>query len=427
MNFKFWKKNKPEERASAVFGDYLLYNTASSYANNKAMLLSAVYRCVEVISDSIAQLPCEPYRIDSDGCKIKFTKHPTYNILNREPNQNMSKFTFMKTMVVSMLLTGNAYALIERDERGNAKALYYIPTELVTILKPQTITDTISYSITGMKNVVEDCNMIHILNFTSDGYEGISTLAYARKTLGLAMDAEANAEGFFKGGANVAGILKCNSPLATKQKESLKSSWNSAFNGSTGTPNGIAVLDADLDFQSVTVNPSDAQLLETRQFNVVDICRFFGVSPVKAFDLSKSSYNTIEQMQLAFLTDTLQPLLEKIECEFQRKLYKPSEKDNITVRFSTAPLLRADKQSQANYYNTLFQMGVMTINEIRRELDLPHLENGDTSFVQVNVQTLKNATQDKESILAVSEDTDSLFNKKDETQTENSYEGNQKL
>lgn len=427
MNFKFWKKNKPEERASAVFGDYLLYNSSTTFTNNKALLLSACYRCVEVISDSIAQLPCEPYRIDSDGCKIKFTKHPTYNLLNREPNQNMSKFTFMKTMVVSMLLTGNAYALIERDERGNAKALYYIPTELVTILKPQTITDTISYSITGMKNVVEDCNMIHILNFTSDGYEGISTLAYARKTLGLAMDAEANAEGFFKGGANVAGILKCNSPLATKQKESLKSSWNSAFNGSTGTPNGIAVLDADLDFQSVTVNPSDAQLLETRQFNVVDICRFFGVSPVKAFDLSKSSYNTIEQMQLAFLTDTLQPLLEKIECEFQRKLYKPSEKDNITVRFSTAPLLRADKQSQANYYNTLFQMGVMTINEIRRELDLPHLENGDTSFVQVNVQTLKNATQDKESILAVSEDTDSLFNKKDETQTKNSYEGNQKL
>ena len=427
MNFKFWKKNKPEERASAVFGDYLLYNSSTTFTNNKALLLSACYRCVEVISDSIAQLPCEPYRIDSDGCKIKFTKHPTYNLLNREPNQNMSKFTFMKTMVVSMLLTGNAYALIERDERGNAKALYYIPTELVTILKPQTITDTISYSITGMKNVVEDCNMIHILNFTSDGYEGISTLAYAKKTLGLAMDAEANAEGFFKGGANVAGLLKCNSPLTNKQKESLKSSWNSAFNGSTGTPNGIAVLDADLDFQSVTVNPSDAQLLETRQFNVVDICRFFGVSPVKAFDLSKSRYNTIEQMQLAFLTDTLQPLLEKIECEFQRKLYKPSEKDNITVRFSTAPLLRADKQSQANYYNTLFQMGVMTINEIRRELDLPHLENGDTSFVQVNVQTLKNATQDKESILAVSEDTDSLFNKKDDTQTENSYEGNQKL
>lgn len=392
--FSWFKKEKPVEERS-MFGDYLLYNSASTYANNKAMLLSAVYRCIEVISDSVAQLPLEPYRIDSDGCKIKFTSHPTYNLLNREPNKNMSKFTFLKTMVVSMLLTGNAYALIERDEKGNAKALYYIPTELVTILKPQNITDTISYSITGMKSVVEDCNMIHILNFTSDGYEGVSTLTYARKTLGLAMDAEANAEGFFKGGANVAGILKSNAPLTTKQKESLKSSWNSAFNGNTGTPNGVAVLDADLDFQAVTVNPSDAQLLETRQFNVIDICRFFGVSPVKAFDLTKSSYNTIEQMQLAFLTDTLQPLLEKFEGEFQRKLYKPSEKDNVVVRFSTAPLLRADKQSQANYYNTLFQMGVMTINEIRQELDLPHLENGNTSFVQVNVQTLKTATSDK--------------------------------
>ena len=390
--FSWFKKEKPVEERS-MFGDYLLYNSASTYANNKAMLLSAVYRCIEVISDSVAQLPLEPYRIDSDGCKIKFTSHPTYNLLNREPNKNMSKFTFLKTMVVSMLLTGNAYALIDRDEKGNAKALYYIPTELVTILKPQNITDTISYSITGMKSVVEDCNMIHILNFTSDGYEGVSTLTYARKTLGLAMDAEANAEGFFKGGANVAGILKSNAPLTTKQKESLKSSWNSAFNGSTGTPNGVAVLDADLDFQAVTVNPSDAQLLETRQFNVIDICRFFGVSPVKAFDLSRSSYSTVEATELAFLTDTLAPLLEKIELEFERKLYKPSEKDYIDVRFDTATLLRADKQSLANYYNTLFNIGVVSVNDIRKELDMQSVEGGNTHFVQVNLMALDKAAE----------------------------------
>lgn len=390
--FSWFKKEKPVEERS-MFGDYLLYNSASTYANNKAMLLSAVYRCIEVISDSVAQLPLEPYRIDSDGCKIKFTSHPTYNLLNREPNKNMSKFTFLKTMVVSMLLTGNAYALIDRDEKGNAKALYYIPTELVTILKPQNITDTISYSITGMKNVVEDCNMIHILNFTSDGYEGVSTLTYARKTLGLAMDAEANAEGFFKGGANVAGILKSNAPLTTKQKESLKSSWNSAFNGNTGTPNGVAVLDADLDFQAVTVNPSDAQLLETRQFNVIDICRFFGVSPVKAFDLSRSSYSTVEATELAFLTDTLAPLLEKIELEFERKLYKPSEKDYIDVRFDTATLLRADKQSLANYYNTLFNIGVVSVNDIRKELDMQSVEGGNTHFVQVNLMALDKAAE----------------------------------
>lgn len=100
------------------------------------MLLSAVYRCVEVISDSIAQLPLEPYRTDSNGYKIKFINHPTYKLLNREPNKNMTKYTFLKIMVRSMLLTGNAYAYIERDGKGNCVALHFIPSELVTILKP---------------------------------------------------------------------------------------------------------------------------------------------------------------------------------------------------------------------------------------------------------------------------------------------------
>lgn len=143
-----------------------------------------------------------------------------------------------------------------------------------------------------------------------------------------------------------------------------------------------------MTFQPITVNPSDAQLLETREFNVIDICRFFGVSPVKAFDLSKSSYSTVEATQLAFLTDTLSPLLEKIELEFQRKLYKPSEKKSIDVRFDTSVLLRADKASLAEYYSKLFQIGSITPNEIRKALDFEPIEYGDKSFIQVNMSTL---------------------------------------
>lgn len=150
-----------------------------------------------------------------------------------------------------------------------------------------------------------------------------------------------------------------------------------------------------MEFEPITVNPSDAQLLETREFNVIDICRFFGVSPVKAFDLSKSSYSTVEATELAFLTDTLAPLLEKIELEFERKLYKPSEKDSIDVRFDTATLLRADKQSLANYYQTLFNIGVISPNEIRKELDLPAVDYGDNTFVQVNIQTIEKAVTSK--------------------------------
>lgn len=391
----FKKKEKPQERSYTPYGlNSLVYNTNSSYRNDKAMLLSTVYRCVDVISDSVAQLPLEPYKVDEKGYKRKYVEHPTYYLLNKEPNSNMSRFTFMKTLITSVLLNGNGYALIERDDKGNATKLKLIPSELVTVSKVDPLKEKIMYNVVGINQLIEPVNMIHILNFSYDGIIGISTLQHARNTLGLASDSEAHAEGFFKGGANLAGIIKVQSSLTPKQKLDIKESWQATFSPVTGTPNGVAVLEGNMDFQPITVNPADAQLLETRQFNVIDICRFFGVSPVKAFDLSKSSYSTVEATQLAFLTDTLNPLLQKIELEFERKLYKPSERSTIDVRFDTSVLLRADKASQASYYNTLFQIGVITPNEIRKALDLEPLENGDKSFVQVNVTTLDNAVKD---------------------------------
>ena len=305
----------------------------------------------------------------------------------------MTRFTFIKTLIVSTLLKGNGYAFIERDNLGNATALHYIPSDLVTIIPPKTLKDNVAYSVTGLSNIIEACNMIHILNFSYDGITGISTLAHAKNTLGLSADSEAHASGFFKGGANLAGILKVQSNLTSKQKSDLKNSWQTAFSPSTGQPNGVAVLEGNMEFQPITVNPTDAQLLETRQFNVIAICRFFGVSPVKAFDLSKSSYSTVEATNLSFLTDTLSPLLEKLELEFERKLYKPSEKESIDVRFDTSRLLRADKQSLASYYNTLFNIGVVSLNEIRKELDLAAVEGGDNHFIQVNMMEVNKAAQ----------------------------------
>lgn len=151
-----------------------------------------------------------------------------------------------------------------------------------------------------------------------------------------------------------------------------------------------------MEFAPISINPADAQLLETRQFNVVDICRFFGVSPVKAFDLSKSSYSTVEATQLSFLTDTLSPLLENIELELERKLLLPSERTKYDVQFNVEALLRVDKNSLAEYYQKLFNVGAITINEIRRELNLPKIENGDLNFLQVNINSVDNIINKKE-------------------------------
>lgn len=133
FGYNIFKKDQPEQRSSGF--DSLLYNATGGYSTNKAMLLSTVYRCVDVISDSVAQLPLEPYFIDENGYKTKFVEHPSYYLLNKEPNNRMTRFTFIKTLIVSTLLNGNGYAYIERNQTGDAIALHYLPFEFVTICK----------------------------------------------------------------------------------------------------------------------------------------------------------------------------------------------------------------------------------------------------------------------------------------------------
>lgn len=360
-----------------------------SWRTDKSMRLSTVYRCVACICDSIAQLPLEVFREDSKGFKMKQREHPLYRVLNAKPNSRMTRYVFISLMVQNVLLKGNAFAFIKRSKGGAPEQLIYIPAEYVTIEYPPILEQPVSYMVSGegWSQRVEAADMIHLINRSFDGVTGVSVIEYACETLNLSHAAERHASNFFESGCGVGGILKSVKPLREDQKKELKASWNKAFR--EGESNGVVVLGADLSYQPVTVNAKDAQLLETRQFNVIDICRFFGVSPVKAFDYSKSSYSTVEATNIGFLTDTISPLLEKIELELETKLFSPVE--NVDVRFDESRLLRADKQSLANYYSTMFQIGAISPNEIRREIGLPAVEEGDNNFVQVNLQPLKNA------------------------------------
>ena len=385
FDFLFKKKKEQSVEERSFFTDALQFNSYSSYQNNRALLLSAVYRCVEVISDAIAELPIFTYIVDSKGFKTEAKNHPVYNILGKSPNRKMSRFTFMKLLVSSMLLKGNAYALIERDGNKKVKSLIFLPAEYVT---PIELPNDIEYKVLGLKNNVKSEDIIHLLNFTYDGVNGVSTLQHARKTLGLSFSAEDSAEGFYRGGGNLSGVIKVESSLTSKQKQDIRDSWNRAFSGSNGVPNGVCVLEGNMSYQPISVNPADAQLLDTRKYNVIDVCRFFGVSPIKCFDLSSSSYSTIEASQLAFLTDTIAPLIEKIELEFARKLFVGAEQDNMIVKFDTSVILRTDKQSLASYYNTLFNIAVISPNEIRKTLDLQPVEGGDNHYLQVNITTM---------------------------------------
>jgi HK97 family phage portal protein len=383
---RLFKGNDTDKRGM-LWADAVQFGTINGgYAASKSMTLSAVYRSVDVISDSVAQLPLEPFAVDNRGYKRKMINKPIYKILNKTPDGNMTRAMFMKMVVSSMLLKGNSYAYVDRYKTGDIRKIVWLPTDSVTVNISKN--GGISYGCNrgyGIPTVIDSKNMLHFRNFSYDGVMGISTIEHAKHSIGLAADSEAHAQGFFKGGANLAGILKIADRTTKEQKQAIKDAWQMAFNPVTGNPNGIAIVDGNMDYQPITVTPEDAQLLETRQFNVVDIARFFGVSPVKLFDFSKSSYSTVEATQLAFLTDTLAPLLEKIEQELELKLFP---NDNIDVRFDTARLLKGDKTAMASYYSQLVNLGAYTINDVRRELDLTSVEGGDETLVQVNLQKL---------------------------------------
>lgn len=377
------------------------WSAASSsllFSRDKPMLLSTVYRCVDLISDSVGVLPLKTYQLDEDGFKKEYKQHPAYYVLNMEPNENMTRYVFFKTLMASVLLTGNGYAYIERGDKGQVLQLIYIPTSQVSI---EWITDKGGirrkrYRVVGFRELVHPKEMIHVLNFSYDGIIGISTLTHARQTLGIASDSEAHAAGFFKGGGSMSGILKqiAGPALRKEQKEQIYQVWEDRMNPVTGKPNGLMFVEANYEYQPITVSPKDAQLLESREFNVVDVCRFFSVSPVKAFDLSKSSYSTVEATQLQYLTDTVLAVITKIELEINRKIFVGSEVGRVVAEFDTSAILRTDKKAQAAYLKDMFYMAGITPNEIRRENNYSRLENGDKAFVQVNTQTLDRAVTD---------------------------------
>jgi HK97 family phage portal protein len=203
------------------------------------------------------------------------------------------------------------------------------------------------------------------------------------------MAGEKQAKGFFSGGANAGGILQTSGKIDKPKADAMKAAWRSAFDTDDGTPNGVAVIEAGTTFTPVSVNPKDAQMLESRRYSTEEICRFFGVNPQKAFDTTASSYNSVEAGQLAFLTDAVAPIAAKIENEFNRKLFLPSERSSVRTRFDTNELLRIDSDSQANYMQKMFQIGAFTTNEIRERIGNELVDGGNIPYVAANLMQMQ--------------------------------------
>jgi HK97 family phage portal protein len=401
------KKQKPVEEKrdmsvgpSTLLGNGIPYGgSAGPLTASLSMKLSAVYRCVDVVSDSIGAMDfIVKTRVGKEWSKN--IDHFALPMLNSQPNPAMSKFTFMKTTVAQILLNGNAYIWIHRNDVGNPVSLQLINGIVLLFIKPDL---NIYYEFqdyyTHESGLIDGDDMIHIMNFSYNGLLGVSTLTHAANIIGLAQSSDAQAKGFFSSGANMSGIISLPGKITPTSAAALKSSFSAAlqYDSTTGISGGIAIMEGGAEFKSITVNPKDAQMLETRQFNITDICRFFGVPPVKAFEAGGTKTN-VESYQLEYIADTIMPFAEKINNEFNRKLFRPSQRSRNKVIMDLKKLMQANLQTLADYYSKMILTGTYSPNDICRELDLEIDPSGNDRYYQVNLAKLGSvptATQNK--------------------------------
>lgn len=376
-----------EQEERSLFGGLGLgYNSISSYSNSQAMKLSTAYACTNLLSNSVALLPIKIVSYESGRKTV--IEHPLERVLNLSPNSKYNHFNFWKLLIESVILNGNGYAYIVRDEKLNVKALELIDPAYVTPMPQED--GTVKYIVAGMSAAVDSANMIHLYQHCDNMMNGISIIKYADMTLRSAFDTEVEANKFFKRGAGLLGVLKASSPLTDAQKTQIAQSWEKSVTRTAG--GGVAILPQGLDFQSISISPEDAQLLESRQYDVISICRYFGVSPLKVFDYSHMSYSSLEQVSLSYLQDSVLPYTQLIEDELNKKIFKPSETGKYFIDFDYTSLLQGDKKAEAEYYRTLLTNGILSPNEVREKLGYAPIDDDalNKQYLQLSYGTVDN-------------------------------------
>lgn len=274
-----------------------------------------------------------------------------------------------------MILYGNGFAYIKRSKNGDAEEIIYLSIGECNIVYNKA-TRTLLYQAPRVSSsLIEPINILHFKMLSINGVEGRSLLSFANNTIKLSGSADKAAQEYFNNGLQVQGILSTDTPRLTKdQRQSIRQAWNES---QLGAGTGLAVLEGGMHYQAISSNSKDAQLLETRVFNVTEVARWFNMSPVMLGDLTKMSYNTLEQAQLQFVLNTLSPYIVMMEEELNNKLISYKDKTKYFIDIAEDDIVRSDKQSQVSYLTTLCEKGILTVNEVRESLGYSPVEGGD--------------------------------------------------
>jgi HK97 family phage portal protein len=348
---------------------------------DKALTLSAYFAGVRVISEDVGKLPCILYTQDSKGDKERFKESKLWPVITRRPNPFMSSQQFRELMVQWAIGWGGAVAEIQRSVNGEAIGLWPIHPSRVGIER-ESIGQEVKrwYWVrqdNGSKVRIADENIIHIRGF-GDIDNGYGVAAYMSETIGHGIAAKRFGSAFLGNAMRPSGVLQANAPMKPETETNFREQWTSWYAG-TGNVGKTPIIPQGIEYKSISINPDEAQYIETCKFSVVEIARALRVNPNKIQDWERSTFNNMEQANTDHVVDTLMPWLVRIEQEFTFKLFGAD--GDIFVEHLVDALLRGDMASRGEYVQKQIRNGILSINEARRMDNRNSVEGGDMYYV----------------------------------------------
>lgn len=357
---------------------------------DNSMACSAYTACIRVISDAVSSLPLHVYERLPNGGKAKAPLHPVYRLLHMQPNPWQTAQEFRDWMTGMYLHYGASYAEIRPGARGAVSELWPLHSSR---MEPERLEDgrvRYKYREPNGRQTVYAQEQIFALRYTTeDGIKPIPTYKLFQNVLGLAQALEMHAATFFGNNARPGVVLEADNPIPAEAAERLRESWERLHRGSDRA-HRTAVLPAGVKAHELSSSNEAAQMLESRQFSVVECCRIFKVPPHLIADLSRSTYSNIEVQGTEFVTHCLLSHLKRWESAISRDLIADDER--YFAEHNVNGLMRGDHASRAAFYVAGLQNGWFSVNDVREMENLNPLgPEGDKHFIQLNMTTLDQA------------------------------------
>jgi HK97 family phage portal protein len=373
-------------------------STGVSVSEYTALNYSGVWSAVKLVSGDVASQPLVLYRRVGNG-KERYEAHPLYRLLHDQPNPEMSSLTFRQTLQAHALTWGNGYAEIERDTVGRPKYLWPLTPDRV---HPDRDAGKLVYRVSnnsGRDTTLEAQDVLHIPGLGWDGTQGYGVIAKARESVALGIAAERFGGKFYGNGSTFGGTLTHPTKFSTPQaRENFEKALRNRSQG-VDRAHGLLLLEEGITYQQLGIPPDQAQFLESRQFQITEIARWFNVPPHKIGDLSRATFSNIEQQNIEYVQTTLIYWFEAWEQELMRKLISPLERNQQFIEHVVEGLLRGDSQGRAALQSAEFNIGALTPNESRALANRNSVPGGDRPFVPLSMIPLDRVDEYIDSII----------------------------